>query len=456
MGTSSDQLRNALSSVLGMQSDNDSIDLDDMTEAEAKRLDQGLSAVFQSMKKPNAKKKTKKERTIATTVMHFRIRVLDLIESYLKSEPSMEICLEIMLALFNMVELCVDSDLKQLSDRIDKVLGKLLSLRNFQNVANVGEQDLCKILNELMDRKVNLAAVDMFNKLLTKSVAFIVCNVHSVEKQNGSVVNAITKYATEFLYTRNPKMNFTLLNDTFKLRWIGVWAVGSSLAEHGLAAKKQNLRSFRRIQLFELLVQLYKNHGFIQQNPKAIDQRNATIVARILNYLDAMQRMNKIHPKEFLALVAVLNEMNKCSRNADVLKLNEKINWKLVGDQVQSSRQKVVLMSLDSYQVFCHFVDIKVIKQCDVKPVQNGHGIDIIENGLPTTDENENVKKKKKKRKLQPAAVDGEEDNAKVNKKQKKFSKEERLRIASEGLNGMSFTSVSLDDVEVESNSDSE
>lgn len=415
-----------------MQSDNDSIDLDDMTEEEAKRLDNGLSAVFQSQPKRNSKKKTKKERTIATTVMHFRIRVLDLIEIYLKGEPSMEICLEIMLALFNMIELCVDSDLKQLSDRVDKVLGKLLNLRNFENVANVVEHDLCKLLNELLTRKVNAAAVNMFNKLLSKSVAFIVSNVHSVENQNGSVVTAITKYATEFLDTRNPKMSVSLLKDIFKLRWIGVWSIATSLAEHGLVTKKHNIRSLRRIQLFELLRQLYQSHGFIQQNAKAIDQWNGTIVARIVNYLNAMQQMNKIHPKELLALTAVLNEMQKCSHNVDVLGLKEKVNWKLVGDQVQSSRQK--------------------IKQSDVKTTdRNGHGLDNNENGVSSTDEHQNVKKK---RKVQETAVNGEQDNPKMNKKQKKLSKEERLRIASEGLNGISFASVSVDDVEMESDSE--
>lgn len=422
-----------------------------MTEEEATRLDKGLSAVFQSMKKTNSKKKSKKERIIATTVMHFRIRALDLIETYLKSTPSMEICLEIMLAMFSMMELCVEGDLKPLSVRVEKVLNKLLSLRNFENVTNVDEEHLCKLLNQLMDRKVNPGIVDTFNKMLSKSLAFIVSNIHLVDNQNDGVLTAMTKYASEFLTTRNPKMNFTLLKDIFKLRWTGVWSIGVSLVEH-LDGKNQNLRSFRRIQLFELLGLLYKNHGFITQDPKALNERNRTIVARISNYLDNLKQTVNVHPKEFSSLVALLCEMYKCSRNVE---LKIKIDWESTGEQVQDIRQKLVLPSPDSYQTFCKLLGIKVTKNSDVQIAdRNGHGS--VENGTSETVEHQN---NKKKRKLQEAAVDVEQESVKVNKKekkQKKLSKEERLRIASEGLNGISFANVAIDDVEMESNSDSE
>lgn len=442
--TDNDLLRNALSSVLGVSSDTDSVDLNDMTEEEATRLDNELGQIFQSMKKSGTKKKSKKERIIATTVMHFRIRVLDLIESYLKSAPSMEICLEIMLALFGMVELCVDAELKPLSDRLDKVLAKLLSLRNFESVANVNEEHLCKLLDGLMQRKVNPAVVEVFHKLLSKSVAFIVSNLHLIAAQNGSVLAAITKYATEFLDTRNPNMNFVLLKDIFKLRWNGIWSIGVSMAEHGFDSTNQNLRPLRRMQLFDLLGQLFKNHGFIKQNSESIGKWSRKIVGRVIKYVDGMQQMDKVQPKEFLALTTLLCEIHKCSRNVDILKLNEKFDWTEVGEKVQNIRRKIVLLSLDSYQAFCRLNGMKVVKKTEVRVAdRNGHST-VVENGSTSTSN------KKQKRKPQASSDDVEEETTKANKKQKKLSKEERLRIASEGLNGISFASVSVDDVEME------
>lgn len=431
--------------MLGISSDTDSVDLDDMTEEEAARLDKGLSAVFQSMKKSNPKKKTKNDRIVATTVMHFRIRVLDLVESYLKSSPGMEICLEMMLTLFGMVELCVDSELKTLADRIDKVLTKLLSLRQFDNVTNVDEEHFCKHLDGLIQRKVNPTVVDTFNKLLSKCVAFIVSNLHLLPKQNGCVLATITKYATEFLDTRTPKMNFTLLKDIFKLRWLDIWSIGVSMAEHGFDATNYNLRPLRRMQLFDLLGQLYKNHGLIKQNAESIGKWSRKIVGRVNKYVDGMQQMDNVQPKEFLALTAMLCEIHKCSRNVDVLKLNEKIDWKDVGEKVQIIRQKVVLLSLDSYQTFCRLNGMKVLKKSDVAGSTG--------NNVAATNDS-----KKKKRKLQENASENgsskSSENVKENKKQKKMSRAERLRIASEGLNGISFASVSVDDVEMESNDD--
>lgn len=425
-----------------------------MTEEEAARLDKGLSAVFQSMKKSNPKKKTKKERIVSTTVMHFRIRVLDLVESYLKSTPSLEICLEIMLSLLNMVELCVESEMKPLSDRIDKILAKLLGLRSFDNVANVEEEHLLKLFDGLMQRKVNPAAVEIFSTLLSKSVAFIVSNLHLVAEQNGSVLTALTNYATEFLDTRNPKMNFVLLKDIFKLRWNGIWFIGLSMAEHGFDSTNQKLRPLRRMQLFELLGQLYKNHGFIKENSELIGKQSRKIVDRVMKYVTSMQQMDKVQPKEFLALTSLLCEIHKCSRNVDILKLNDKIDWKEVGEKVQNIRQKIVLLSLDSYQTFCRLNGMKVLKKSDVHAADtNGHGI--VENGIAPTDEQCN---KKKKRKVSESTDNVKQETAKMSKKQKKLSKEERLRIASEGFNEISFASVSVDDVkmEMESNSDSE
>lgn len=448
-GTANDLLRNAISSVLGIPSDTDSVDLDDMTEAEAERLDKGLSAVFQSMKKSNPKKKTKTERIVATTVMHFRIRVLDLLESYAKSAASLEICLEILLSLIGMVELCVDSELKPLSDRLDKVLGKLLALRQFDSVANVEEEHFCKLLDTLIQRKVNPTVVDTFQKWLSKSVAFIVSNLHLLP-QNGSVLAAITKYATEFLDTRTPKMNFTLLKDIFKLRWIGIWSIGVAMAEHGFDATNQNLRPLRRMQLFELLGQLYRNHGFIKQNAEPIGKWSRKIAGRVSKYVDGMQQMGHVQPKEFLALTTLLCEIHKCNRNVVVLKLNEKIDWKEIGEKVQIIRQKIPLVALESYQTFCNLNGMKAFKKSDI-PETNGHS-----NANGDTN-------KKRKRKLSekstpaPSSDSGRvTESAKATKKQKKLNKEERMRIASEGLNDIAFASVSVDDVEMESNSESE
>lgn len=203
-GTVSDQLRNAVSTALGatipVDTDADSVDLNDMKDEEAERLDEALSAAFQLMKKSgssasgNSKKKSKKERTTNTTVMHFRIRVLDLIEIYLKTNAALSITLEIMLALFNMIEYCTDGDLKPLSDKVDRVLKRLLALRNFENVDDVTPVHLRDLLKSLVEKKVNPITLSAHNQLLSKSFGFLISNSQLVsgtakatpsKKQNG-------------------------------------------------------------------------------------------------------------------------------------------------------------------------------------------------------------------------------------------------------------------------------
>lgn len=68
------------------------------------------------------------------------------------------------------------------------------------------------------------------------------------------------------------------------------------------------------------------------------------LLVGVIKYVDGMQQIDKVQPKEFLALTTLLCEIHKCSRNVDILKLNEKIDWKEVGEKVQIIHQKIVLL----------------------------------------------------------------------------------------------------------------
>lgn len=167
--TAADKLRNAVSIALGssikLDDDQVSVDLDDMTEEEGRKLDEALSAAFKTIKKsPSASKKSKSHRIQTTTVMHFRIRVLDLLEIYLQNKPTQLVTIEIMLNLFNMIEFCNENDLKPLQNKVEKLLQKVTTIKQFETDAegDINEENICDFIRLIVEKKVSFNFKDFF------------------------------------------------------------------------------------------------------------------------------------------------------------------------------------------------------------------------------------------------------------------------------------------------------
>lgn len=102
----------------------ESVDIDDMDEEEGKRLNKALSEAFRMLKGSKTNKRSKKQLNDDRILMHFRIRAIDLLEIYLKSEhvgteASLSTYIDIMLVLFSLLEFCIrDLHQKPLENRV--------------------------------------------------------------------------------------------------------------------------------------------------------------------------------------------------------------------------------------------------------------------------------------------------------------------------------------------------
>lgn len=441
-GTVPEQLRNAISLALGSaapETDTESIDLNDMTDADAIRLDTALSAAFQINKKPNSKKKTKEERESQITVMHFRIRVLDLIEIYLKTSSSLAISLEIIFALFALIEHSSgDKDLQILTVKVDRILKKFLGIRKFDDISDVTEDTLTVMLKSLIDKRVNLITIENHNQRLSKFYQFIINAAMLLQQQNSAntvqlpVLQLTQDYLNDFIKSRNPIIAFNLLQDIFKGRWLSIWDMGKLLAKTAL---QLSVRSFRRAQSMDLLALLYKNHGFIHQEIEQFNKITKKIEKSIQKYMDAIENNENLSAKEFSSFVALLLEIFKCHKIGSVHA--SIFDWKLIGDRIQIMRQRVILVSIQSYANLCRCLSIKIHKNVvaakkinvdnsNGEVMQNGNTDQTVNGNGEQVDEKINLKRKK--------AIESQ------SKKEKRLKKEERLRISSEGFNGVTFS----------------
>lgn len=151
--TVTDKLRMAIRQALGdtaMQTDDEDIDIDEIGEEEGRRLDESLAAAFKLLRE-NRKARSKKQGKTSQTLTHFRIRVIDLLNIYLDTCPSMEVTLNMIVPLFILLEFCIkDPHQKPLEHRVRNCLKKLSKVKKFKDTANVDNTTLTTILKVLV------------------------------------------------------------------------------------------------------------------------------------------------------------------------------------------------------------------------------------------------------------------------------------------------------------------
>lgn len=451
--TATDKLRSILSQALAGDDDADSVDLNDMDDAEAERLDMVLSDAFKSMnrKSNGSKKKTKLERTTNTVVMHFRIRVLDLLEIYLKTNPSLAITLNILTDLIPMYEHCIAvKDLEPLVNRLNRVLRTLLQLREFSNVDGVSEAKLYELFHSIINVKVNSAGIEQ-NKLTSQFCAFLIAVSQSLKSSEPILLETIAECLEHFLKSRNPTVQFAFFDDIMRLRWNGVWRLSQIITKTSLVTPT-NSRAFRRFQALELLAKMYKNLGFIAHDINEFNEMNKKIEAGIEVYINWLKKESNVSPKEFSGLLQLLRELHKISETVKSYECS--LDWPRICDSVQSIRKRTELLSFQMYSSFCKLLKINVIKNSEVNlagkkavaknVVTNGNtesGSDDDEE-ISNQPQNINTNGKAKKRKLSDSSTPNGLSTKRKAKLAKKLRKENRLKMSSVGLEGVSFNTT--------------
>ncbi|XP_055676639.1 myb-binding protein 1A [Lutzomyia longipalpis] len=432
-GTVTDKLRSAVSSALGFngtESDQESVNLDDMSEEEGKRLDEALSAAFKIAHENKPRRKTKKDHREDTTLVHFRNRLIDLLVIYLKHNPELNVTLEIMIALYDMLPYCVDEESKPLLGKIQEALMILVNVRTFRNDGPqaVSTENLSNALAQLFRKNENPQSMEVRNNFVVKGVKFIISSCSKLSLPSDSIETTIGDFLTEFINTRNPTLNFTFFSSIFNISWLGLWTLCDKIRENGIAT---TTRSFRRIQSFDLLTILYKNHRLIKEDVEKASKALGQIEKALGSFLQSIPQTT-ISLNEFKSLNLLLWEVQRCHKQIPELKA--KMNWKEALEKVQEARLGIQLdaTAMNSYTKLCSALGGSAVKNSEIqKPQKETNGVaedaEMNEtqeavNGAPAG--------RGKKRKMQ------QQNQLKV-KKNKKHS---RLEAAADGLgDGINF-----------------
>ncbi|CAG9861313.1 unnamed protein product [Phyllotreta striolata] len=439
--TVNDRLRMALHKALvtnGYKSDEESVDLDEISDTEGKRLDKALGEAFKQYR-PNLGK-SKKQSKEQMTLTHFRIRVLDLIEIYLNSTPSMILALEIMLPLLKTVEFSLrDEHQTPLLNRLKSCLKHLSNLKKFKDFDGVDDAVLTDLLKSLLDKGTKSAWImqDMANQIADCCVFVIKCsdllraNESTPKKVKKRLSNSITGVVVDeldgYFSKRDCVTPILFFKKVVQLSWDGNLGLMPSILK---CIFDDNVKVFRKSQAAELATIFYSNHRYINSKPEEIkgalegihSEFSDNIVALFKNFCD--NTVKNASEKFTCHLFKLLTSMKVCT----IVDLK----WTEVADVVREYRSSVSL-SKDAKLAFNRLCDrLQVSNVVKMKSTLNVF--------KQTSEEKSNekddtkVKKKRNKEKL----------------KLKKETKELRLQSLSEGFRNLDFSSANGVEMEVE------
>lgn len=431
--TVNDKLRLAIQQTLhksGLAADEESVDLDQMSESEGKELDAALAAAFRQFKPRTVTgKRSKKQPEEERALTAFRSRVLDLVRTYLNSAPSMTVCVDILETLLRLLEFTVrESHQAALGESVKKTIEALAQLRQFSSVEGVDESLLCELLDSLLGkgtRNANLMR-DM-DVALSNSCKFVVrcttyyCALEAVPKSARKALKKRVKHIfaeqlSEFMRKRDSITPYVLWKELIAFE--PFLHLAPTILDN---AFNPDVKLFKRSQALQLLQVLYENTRLMSSIPEAkvralaADFREKTV--QFLQDLNANTLECAANDKFLAGLFACLALMKKSPKLPA-----DSIDFALIGEQAREVRGKLALSAncTKQFRNLCRALGIEpvVVMQTNLVNLRRA------EQGQ--REENDDGKKVGKR---EAQKEDGEE-------KSRKHKKKERLQSLSKGFSG--------------------
>ncbi|KAH8281307.1 hypothetical protein KR018_008767 [Drosophila ironensis] len=294
------QLRNNVREALLFAGDDDaaSVDWNDVSDEHGQALNHALEQAFQLMKPKKSKQArvvTKRERVDDTALLHFRIRVLDLVELFATKKRDFEMTLDCITSIFEVIYYCAgEAAQKALYEASQKLLKKLLAqelevpvsadkscfLEAIKKVMSVGQA-----ADEERDNKSKRGNKSKTpNQWRDKCFAYFVCQAFNDEIPTKSLVwPMFTDYVNNWVTSRKSKLTVATFDILFNSSWTGASPLAIMLASHLSVSKT---RTFRRVQIVKLLSDQHRrlnimlripgNEMFIKEIERFVAQLEAT------------------------------------------------------------------------------------------------------------------------------------------------------------------------------------
>lgn len=202
--------------------------------------------------------------------VHYKNRVLDLVDIFLKKQPTSSHVVRLILPL---TELIVDtsSDEKHLADKATGILRSRIG-KSKEIPANVEKEEALVILQEIHTRARKAPSSDILATLNQCSLFIVKLSLHQLDAET-EVAKVYRESLTDFVTRKASRLNTSFLLD-FIRRYAGVaWNLRTDLTDFS----KQAVNGYRQTQVFQLLHTLV-NQYFSLVSVKVLSTLNHALI----------------------------------------------------------------------------------------------------------------------------------------------------------------------------------
>ena len=291
------------------EEEEEEVDMDDIPEEDMKELDKKLAEAFKAIGGKKDRLTKKKEAMAALAEMHFKLRVLDLVELYLTNKPHTVLLCQVVPALFDALDRAVRAEANSvLVSRLVAVMGKVANLPGKLSKAEVEEagDQLVGVVQELFSRAVGGSVVIATLGKTYSRLTTALLRLGELGDLSERMEKAYLQALDDFLHNKT----CVLPPETFGLamahNWPGCWAIASQLAKEAL---KPSLRQFRRVSVLSLLSSLLSNKRLIAEAPTqaaALETGLLPSLAGELARLIEGDLVRKLKPKYIQEILSLL------------------------------------------------------------------------------------------------------------------------------------------------------
>ncbi|KAF5365721.1 hypothetical protein D9758_003270 [Tetrapyrgos nigripes] len=255
-----EELRNKIMEALAVNgieaAEDDDSDEDVMDDEQMMAIDEQLAEVFRS--RMNERKNTK-DVDAQRAATHFKNRVLDLVDIFLKRQTTNPGVIRFILPLVDLMTKS-SSDEKQLSEKAQGILRSRIG--KLKEVISSGDKDeIVSVLEFVHTRARNVHSADHLSTLSDCSIYLSLQLLHL--GQQDSVLGIYRLSLADFMTRKNSSLHVSFFQSFIRRHRTSAWGLRNDLIE----LSRKAINAYRRCQVYQLFQDL------ISQPPSDIDQK---------------------------------------------------------------------------------------------------------------------------------------------------------------------------------------
>ncbi|XP_064085146.1 myb-binding protein 1A-like protein [Macrobrachium nipponense] len=324
----------------------DDVDIDSVSQEELDTVDNKLGALVGEYLKLKKKKSQRfsglhKLQADERLLMHFRSRVCDLLELYVKETPNMCMGLSLVNPLIAVI-LSFDQDRNRHEELLHRIKSLLLMLGRIQKFSSNGEATIEFVVEECNTFfSLVLKMRDEYNPVIRGCYnLFLRCGSQllgeEVHDSSNMLMQSYLSHLREIFTQNKTNMRIVTFTDICLTDCGALWSVADLMKEFSFSGK---LKSFWQTQAMQILNKLYRNKTLMSRiDPETITEWEKDLSAKLCQMLGPSSSLVSLRGQYLAEIFGLLFQIRK---NVSSRKVAGGMNWEEIGSVLVPLRHRL-------------------------------------------------------------------------------------------------------------------